>query len=106
MDKNKLINIIFYVFLFGFMTLYLSSLTGYFEYENHKKTTLTQEQIYKYEEDIKNGKEIDLNEYIQTEIDYSNKLSKLASNMSNIISQITKTSISKTFKYLSKLIEE
>ena len=105
--KNKLINFIFGIFLFSFIIIYFSEVTGYYEYKNYQKTSLTSEQIKKYEEDIKNGVEVNLNEYlIKNERKYNNKLSVLASKLSNSISKIVKNGVEYSFKYISKLIEE
>ena len=105
--KNKLINIIFGIFLFSFIIIYFSEVTGYYEYKKYQKTSLTSEQIKKYEEDIKNGVEVNLNEYlIKNERKYNNKLSVLASKLSNGISKIVKNGVEYSFKYISKLIEE
>lgn len=105
--NNKLITIIFGIFLFSFMIIYFSEVTGYYEYKNYQKTFLTNEQIKKYEEDIKNGIEVDLNEYlIKDDKKYNNKLSILASKISNGISKIVKNGVEYSFKYISKLIEE
>lgn len=106
-NKNKLITIIFGIFLFSFIIIYFSEITGYYEYKNYQKTSLTNEQIKKYEEDIKNGVEVDLNEYlIKNNKKYNNKLSVLASKISNGISKIVKGGVEYSFKYISKLIEE
>lgn len=105
--KNKLFNIILGIFLLCFTIIYFSEITGYYEYKNYQKTSLTAEQIKKYEEDIKEGKELDLNEYlIKNEKEYNNKLSILASKLSNGISKIVKSGVEHTFKYISRLIEE
>ena len=62
--KHKKLNKIFrYSILVSFVTffaLYLSQSTGYFEYRNSKKVALTNEQIEKFENDVKEGKNIDL----------------------------------------------
>ena len=106
MKKNKGIKMIILLFFLAFSILYISALSGYFEYENHKNTYLTEKEIRKYEEAIKNGETIDMDSYIIKRQKYSNKLSVAASNLSNTISYLTKTGIVKTFKYFEKLIEE
>lgn len=110
MNKNKNNNIykfIFLIFFMSFLIIYFSELTGYYEYQNYQKTNLTEEQIKKYEEDIKNGVVIDINEYLVVDKrKYNNTLSKLASKLSDSISKIVNNSVEYTFKYISRLIDE
>ena len=106
-SKNKILKFIFYVLFISFLVIYFSELTGYYEYQNHKKTTLTEEQIKKFEDDIKNGKEVDINDYlINDRIKYNNALSNLASKLSDGISKIVNNGVEYIFKYVSRLIEE
>lgn len=105
--KNKIYKFIFAVFLMSFMVVYFSELTGYYEYQNYKKASLTEEQIKQFEEDVANGKEVDLNEYLIVEKkEYNNNLSKLASNLSDGISNIVKSGVENTFKFLSRIVDE
>ena len=106
-NKNKIFKFIFYLFFTSFLVIYFSELTGYYEYHNYQKKELTQQQIKKYEEDIKNGKEVDINEYLVVDTrKYNNNLSKFASKLSDNISNIVNSGVEYTFKYISKLIDE
>ena len=70
MENKHKINLfkgIFLILLFTFTTLYIASYNGYYEYSNNKKVTLTNEKIKEFEEDVKNGKKIDLENYIVME---------------------------------------
>ena len=72
----------------------------------YKKTSLTEEQIKKFENDIKNGNEVDIHEYLIVDNKkYDNNLSKLASKLSDVISELVNNGVEYTFKYISKLIE-
>ena len=105
--KQSLFKIVFASFLFSFLVIYFSELTGYYEYKNHNKTVLTEEQIKKFESDVANGKEVDINEYIVVDsMSYNNKLSKVTSKLSDGISNIVESGVEKTFKFLSRIIEE
>ena len=105
--KNKIFKFIFYLFFISFLVIYFSELTGYYEYHNYQKKELTQQQIKKYEEDIKNGKEVDINEYLAVDTrKYNNNLSKFASKLSDNISNIVNSGVEYAFKYISKLIDE
>ena len=65
------------------------------------KRDLTINQIEKFEEDVKNGKEIDLNEYIIKDKTYENLITKTNKRISNII----ESGFKKIFKYLLKNID-
>lgn len=105
--NNKAFNIIFGIFFISFLVVYFSDLTGYYEYKNHKKAALTEEQIKKFEEDVANGKEVDLSEYLVIDNkNYNNKLSKLTSKLSDGISDIVESGVESTFKFLSSLVED
>lgn len=105
--KNKVYRFIFMVFFMSFLVIYFSELTGYYEYQNHKKATLTEEQIKKFESDVASGKEVDINEYLVVDNrTYNNKLSKLTSKLSDAISNIVQSGVENTFKFLSKLVVE
>ena len=105
--KNKVYRFIFMVFFLSFLVIYFSELTGYYEYQNHKKTTLTEEQIKKFETDVANGKEVDINEYLVVDTtSYNNNLSKLASKLSDGISNLVQSGVESTFKFLSNIVDE
>lgn len=105
--SNKLFRFTFFIFFMSFMVIYFSELTGYYEYQNYKKKALTEEQIKKFEEDVKNGNKVDINQYLVVDNqNYNNNLSKIASKLSDGISKIVKDSVEKTFKYISKAVDE
>ena len=109
MQKN-IVNIfkISIVFLFiVYMTLFTSGITGFYEYQNKQKKDLTEEQIKKFEEDIKNGVAIDLEQYIDNgSKNYQNNFSSLGSTLSNTVSKIVSSSVDKTFDTLIKFVEQ
>ena len=91
----------------AFVTLYLSQATGYYEYEQSRKTAFTEEQIKQFEQDVKDGKEIDINNYLEnTNKDYQNNISKVTLNVSEAISKYMKYGIEKMFEGIVKVIEE
>jgi uncharacterized protein YwqG len=105
--KNKLFKFVFMIFFLSFVVIYFSELTGYYEYRNHQRTVLTEEQVRKFEEDVSNGVDVDLNQYLVVENkNYDNKLSKITSKLSDSISDIVESGVNQTFKLLSKIMEE
>lgn len=110
-DKIKIYKKIFkYCFTFlsiTFLTLYLSQATGYYEYEQHRKSTFTSEQIKQFENDVAAGKKVDINDYLENaNKDYSNKISDLGYNVSDNIGKYVKIGIEGAFGALNKLVEE
>lgn len=110
-DKIKIYKKIFkYCFTFlsiTFLTLYLSQATGYYEYEQHRKSTFTSDQIKQFESDVAAGKKVDINDYLENaNKDYSNKISDLGYNVSDNIGKYVKLGIEGAFGALNKLVEE
>ena len=104
--KYKIYKFIFMVFFISFIVVYFSELTGYYEYQNHKKSTLTEEKIKQFEKDVAEGKEVDINDYVVVEEkNYNNGLSKLTSKLSDGISNLVESGVENTFKFLSNLVE-
>src|SRR5574344_1514961 len=104
MESEKVIRTIL-IFLFViFITIYISQATGYYEYELHKNIELTNEQIKKFESDIKDGKNVDITDYVtNTKKDYSTSFSKMGSNFSNTASKYIKKCIEEAFKFIESL---
>ena len=87
-----------------FIALYIAMESGYYTSNLGRKTELTGEQILKFEQDIKDGKEIDVNDYLQNEyIDFSSRASNLGMNLSNSTERFMTRGISEIFKILGSL---
>lgn len=105
--KYKIFKWSFMFLLVIFLTLYFSQLTGYYEYQNYQKMVMTEEQIMQFEQDIKDGKEVDIKDYVvNINRDYDNSLSNLGMNISNIISNTVKNGIIKLFSGISGIVNE
>ncbi len=106
MDNKKKPNILRFVVIVlfaSFSFVYAMANMGYYEYRNHNKRVMTDEQIEKFEEDIKKGIELDLNNYV-------NKDSRIIKNqmslkISRLIGNISQKTIRKIFKILNKIVE-
>ncbi|MBO5138604.1 MAG: hypothetical protein J6B89_03080 [Bacilli bacterium] len=99
MKAKNIFIFIFSVLFILFISLYVTQATGYYEFNNSKKTTLTNDAIKKFEKDIKEGKQISAKNYLEGEKEYNNKISTTSL-------KISKT-IEKSFNYLmGKLFEE
>lgn len=106
MNKN-IIKLFIFTIILIFIISYLVSSTGYYEYQMQERTILTNEKIKEFEQDIKDNKNIDIEQYfISEEIDYSNKLTDLVYNISNESTKATRKIIKKIFQKLGTIIEE
>jgi hypothetical protein len=90
-----------------FMTLYISQATGYYDYEQYKKVELTKDKIAEFEQDVKDGKEIKIEKYLQNvKTDYNNSASRAGIQFSNTISKYVKSTINGTLSFLGILFGE
>lgn len=107
MNKKKLAKLLIITVLIIFFCAYIIEVSGYYEYNLQGKKNLTQESIEQFEKDVKEGKDININDYvIQDTIDYSNKLTKTTTKISLKINNYLKNRIKDIFKSLNKIIEE
>lgn len=105
MNKEKVFNTILLILFLTFIGIYVTNASGYQEYEMYKKTELTKEQIEKFENDIKDSKSIDINDYINdSDKNYANNFSKRSLSISNFMGKYIKKSISSVFDFMSKLL--
>ena len=95
---------IIFIFLFViFLTMYISVGSNYYEYELHKKVMLTNEDIKRFEDDVKNNKEVDIYNYISSRVDYSNSFSKASTKVSKETKKYIKQGIEGIFNIFSKM---
>lgn len=81
-------------------------MNGYVDNINKKKTLYTEEQIKKFESDVSNGEYLDYKDYtLAKDIDYSNKMSDLGENISELISATANRSIKFFNTFFSYLFE-
>lgn len=107
MKKDNIFKIIFCILILTYLTLYFAGISGYYEYKNYKKMVLTEEQILKFEEDVKEGKEINVDDYIVEENNnHNNKIANIGKRLSFTISSSMSKVLSKCFKVISKFIAE
>lgn len=102
---DLIFKIIILVLLLIFIIIYIYYQNSYESYLNYKKSSLTAEKIKQFEQDVKDGKMIDVNDYFEEEIDCSNKISRFLLGVSNRIGRYVKKSLTNVFKNINKLIE-
>ena len=103
---SKIFSKIFLALFFAFLTLYAAGLSGYYEYELHKRVVLTEDKIAAFEADVASGKEVDLKDYLsEEEINYSTNLSEAGLYLSDNFSTILKNTVDAAFAFLNRLVE-
>ena len=71
------------------MGLYISSVSGFYEAKLSNKVALTDEAIKEFENDVIEGKVIDVNTYITNKNnDYSNKFTESGEKLSEVLTKI------------------
>ncbi len=106
MKYKNVVRIICLTLIITFLIIYLAQATGYYEVKNSNKTKLTNEAIKRYEKDIKEGKNVDVNDYVEEEKVYSNNITKLTSNVSRGIEKSLNYIMNYMFKEMSKAVKE
>ena len=107
LDINKIFkNILIFLFII-FIALYISQSTGYYEYEQYKKVALTNEQIKQFEKDVKEGKKVDVKNYVsETKKEYGNKISNAGLTISKKIEKYVKNFINSVFDSIGDVVKE
>ena len=105
-NSSGLIKILLFLFI-GFIIVYASNKTGYYEYKTYTKTKLTNEAILKFEKDVSEGKNVSINDYVVSEYkDYSNIITRTGSKLNSILETFMNSGLKKTLKVLSELFYE
>ena len=91
--------------LFIFICSYIVESMGYYEYYLASKKRLTEEEMIKFENDVRDGKEVNIDNYLkESNIDYSNNLTKKTSEISLKFNDYLRGFIGRIFKVLEKLV--
>ncbi len=91
----------------SFLVLYFAQAGGYYEDMNNKKTSLTEERIKAFEEDVKNGKEIKVENYvINMKKNYDNKVSSFGLFTSKAFAKGFKWGITNIFNGIDKMMND
>lgn len=102
---KKIFHAFIWLLFLSFLILYFSQANGYYEDINNKKSTLTEDKIKEFEEDIKNGKEIKVENYIvNTKKDYSNTVSDFGLFTSKTFAKYFKKGINGIFGGVDKMV--
>jgi len=106
MKKNKLLKLIIFVTIVIFFCAYFIERTGYYEYKLQNRKLLTEQEMINFEKDIKEGKEVDIKDYLSnTNNDYSNNLTKTTSNISIKLNKYLKSFLVNGFDIFDALFK-
>jgi len=106
-DRKKKGNIflkILSVFFLIYISLYIMDNLGYYNI-NTKNKVLTEEAIKEFENDIKNGKSIDIKNYVGDSTNYKNFYSNLGYNLSVGVDNVLNKGLKKVGDILKKLLQ-
>lgn len=104
---NKIIWRIFLFLLVAFTALYISEATGYYEFEQHKRVELNESKIKQFEQDVKDGKDINIKDYVdEVEVSYENRASTIGYTLSSQVENIIENGLSITFDFLGNFFNE
>ena len=101
--KNYFFIVLFTLFII-FLAYILAYNSGYYEANISRKSKITEEKLQEFEQDVKDGKEIDIKNYVENDyVDYSSSLSKLGNKLSSSIDTFMDSGLSDFFEFLGKL---
>ena len=105
MTKTNLTRLIVLILVFLFFVLYFMQASGYNEYARNRENMLTEEQIKEYEEDIENGKDVTIKDYLNKDkVNYDNKVSELGLDLSELIGDIFNKGMNTFFEMLNEAV--
>lgn len=97
MKIESIFKFILLCFIICFLVILFAGKTGYYEKKLRDNSILTEEQIKKFEEDLKKGKNVDISNYVINENkDYT---TKLTSDVYSVSLKLEKT-IDKIVKFI------
>lgn len=97
----RTLNILFVIFI----SLFIALESGYYESKIAKKTAMTEESIKKFEEDIKENKPIDLEDYTyENHKDYGNNTTDVAIYIGSKVEKFMSSGINELFDILKSLV--
>lgn len=101
----KVFYIILSILFIIFLIIFISTNSGYYEYKNNQKTIFTEEKIKEFENDIKEGKNIKINNYLKDDSkNYSNRLTDIGDGISDLINDSVNFILKGGFKIIEKMI--
>ena len=106
MSKKKVFINIFLLLFIGYIVCFVIGESGYYEYKLQRKTVMTNESMQKFEEDVKEGKDVSLEDYVvSSEKDYTTTLTRTTNKVSKSVNKMMKKTVEGVFKVLGSFVE-
>ena len=107
MNKKKIFKFIFGLIFIAFIISYVIEESGYYEYNLSNKTVMTKESMERFEKDLKDGKDVLMEDYVvNTTKDYTSRLTTGTNRVSFKVNSFLKKGLEGMFKVASKLVED
>lgn len=107
MNKKKMFKLVFMSLFIAFVISYVIEKTGYYEYNLQNKMIMTSEAMERFEEDLKEGKDVRREDYlVSNEKDYTSVLTKGTNKVSMKVNMVLKKGIEGVFKVIGTFVEE
>ena len=104
MKETKTFWTILSIFFVVYISIFMASKSGYYEYENRNRKEFTEKKMKEFEEDVRNGKNVDLKNYFkENDVNYENKITIVGNKMSQIVTSGINKGLEGSFKVLEKL---
>lgn len=104
--KKQMLKIVGLSFVVMFFSLYFMQLSNYNNYAVSQKNLLTNEAIKRFEDDVRNGVEIEKDNYLVKEKNYNNSFTYIGMKLSNIIEKNFNKTMNKIFKEITDVVNE
>ncbi|MGM9882177.1 MAG: hypothetical protein ACI31S_04975 [Bacilli bacterium] len=107
MNKKKIFKAVFILLFIAFVIGYVIEETGYYEYNLQNKMIMTSEAMTRFENDLKEGKDVREEDYVvSTEKDYTSALTKSTNKISTKVNSVLKKGIEGVFKIIGSFVED
>ena len=101
--RNPFLIILSILFII-YISLFIVGESGYYESKTKEEIVLTEENIKKFENDVKNNKNIDIENYVvKDNTDYSCFASNMGDNVSSFVERLLTEELGKMRKVLKKM---
>lgn len=108
MDKKKKTNwfkVIMVILFVAYISLYALNLSGYYDGSIRRKIEFTEEKIEEFEQDVADGKNVDVKDYLEDQNkDYTNGVSRAGYTISKTLDVFLNKGIKDIIGILGKIL--
>jgi len=102
---KKIVKYIPIILIILFLALFYSYQNGYYEKYTRDKINLTNKNIEQFEQDILDGKDVSISDYLEEEKSYETKTGTISLKVSSKLENIINNSIKLIFRKISNFVE-